>query len=313
MSTEDAGQYYVCNRYRLLFLLSLACLLTRDVATIPGRIESNVSVDQIYKSLKEDVLLVLLYLLSDEELFRKEQVRLAVLLPFRVFHGRRLRADFESGRTSAFLSLEFRVSYASGHWQQELINVINLLSAPLHALLKIGVVTRRAGECVLNPDMQKLRERLIRSFAAQRAKTCSLWSGGPYYLAALFSSDPDQRKQCAEWSKQLFSALLDYEARLQEKDCTPELRSFDQSFLWRHSVVWREALADIFRRGGVGSKLLSLLKLVFSSHYHTKGLEDCFRFFCSPYQDDWECTRAVAANKCRLYRYHVVTVTFAVG
>ena len=118
MSTEDGGAHYVSHRYRLKYITSCATLLTRNVKDIPGVISNAHTPDELYKGLFEDVLLVLLYLLSDDVLHNTEKLRLSAVLSFRIFHGRRLASDFTSGLSSSSLSLQFRVSYASGHWQQ---------------------------------------------------------------------------------------------------------------------------------------------------------------------------------------------------
>ena len=277
MATEDAGQWFVHRRFRLKFLYAIACLLTRNVCEF-SCVDNSLTLNQIYTALKEDVLLVLLYLASDDVLVQIERIRLAALLQFRIFHGRRLSSDFTSGKLSPELSLKFRVSYAAGHWQQEIANTLQLMHAPRQTLIEAGVLERRDGDVVLNDSLHRLRERLCRTFAGQRSRTCALWQGGPYYLAAMFSGDASQRESCLQWALTLFRNLLQYEEKLVSGDCSREFKQFNAGWLLRHSVIFRELLADIAKHKGATANLMALLLKLFQSHYHTKGLEDAFRF-----------------------------------
>ena len=278
MSTEDGGAHYVSFRYRLKYITSCASLVTRHVKDILGVISNALTPDELYKGLFEDVLLVLLYLLSDDVLHNTEKLRLSAVLSFRIFHGRRLASDFTSGLSSSSLSLQFRVSYASGHWQQEIINAFCVLNASKETLMDAAVLESQGGELHVNSEMHLQFERTVRCFAAQRARSCSLYLGGPYAFGLLFSSDPDQRNGYLEYAQKLFANLLRYEERLVDPLCPSAHTAFDSSYIWRHNVFFREVLAHIALNTAATRELLWLLRLVFQSHYHTKGIEDVFRW-----------------------------------
>ena len=64
MQTEDAGCWYTSHRCRMLYLISLVCLLSNTgMHEITGTIDSTLSPDQLYRALSEDVILVLLHIL----------------------------------------------------------------------------------------------------------------------------------------------------------------------------------------------------------------------------------------------------------
>ena len=98
MASEDSGQYLIAHRFRMKLLLSVTCSLLFCISFIEGNINNELSVNEIYEGCHKEVLLTLLYLLSDDMLFATERVRLGALLSFRIFHGRRIKADYESGK-----------------------------------------------------------------------------------------------------------------------------------------------------------------------------------------------------------------------
>ena len=289
MQQQDAGMYYVTHRARMKYVASAACLLGNCAChEITGPIDSTLTVNQIYQGLCEDVMLTLLYLLSDEEMFKTEQLKLGIEMPFRVMHGRRLQADRASGATASQIAFEFRVSYACGLWEKDIKNALSAASGPVSSsvLRKWHVIENVEGEAAITHRHQT-REMIVRAMCACRMVTTAVWAGSIFGLARLFSPDPAERDRAFEQHKLLFKQLLLYEERLASPDASSELKDFDCSFIWRHSVTFREVLQFLVMHPELAHiAVLAFLRLSYESYYHTVGIENTFKWtraFC-PYQ-----------------------------
>ena len=280
MQTENAGCYYCSHRCRMLYLISLVCLLSNTaIHEITGPIDSSLSPDQIYRTLFEDVILVLLYILSDIEMYKLEKLRLGMYMPFRMMHSLRLSADTQSGSQASKLAFDFRTSYACGRWQVDIRNVLNAMSGQisLDILQEWHVIERLQGDLTVNIAQMKMRELFGRVFAAQRSLTTSVWDGHIFTLGKLFSTDSRVVQLALVQTQMLFRQLLAYETRLASGECSWEMKEFDSAFIWRHNTVWREAVAYLAKHG-LTEHFLQWLRMVFETYYHTSGIENTFKW-----------------------------------
>ena len=279
---EDAGSYYTSHRCRLQYLASLVCLLANcDVWEITGPIDTTLSPDQIFRALG-DVMLVLLYILSDNEMFRLEKLRLGMWLPFRLMHSMRLSADRHSGAQSSKVAFDFRVSYACGRWQQDVRNIMQSMSGPINqrTLLDWHVLERCERDFRVT-KLYKTREILGRVFSAQRCMTTAVWDGMIYVFGRFFSSSVQVVAQEVANTKRLFLQLIAYENKIASDDCPVEIQHFDATFVWRHNTVWREIIAYV-ARFGLDFVLLTRLRNMFETYYHSWGIENTFKWLaCS--------------------------------